>query len=114
MASEQPSSSKKSFMETDPILNEEKRQEKEFVNHGRERWHRMRAEWTKNSEVDMTTEETQDFNDMDDAIDDLMNDEELDAEHVIYCLRQYIRFPDPISLKTIVNLLNILWDDEFV
>ncbi len=43
-----------------------------------------------------------------------MSDEDLDAEQIIYCLRQYRRFPDPISLSTIVRLLNILWDDEFM
>mmetsp|Transcript_25625 Transcript_25625/g.45503 ORF Transcript_25625/g.45503 Transcript_25625/m.45503 type:complete len:98 (+) Transcript_25625:130-423(+) len=91
--------------------SKEEKSEK-FVNHGLERWKKVRAEWTKNSSIDEAS--MPDIDDLDDDIDDLMNDEELDAEHVIYCLRQYIRFPDPIALKTIVNLLNILWDDEFV
>uniref|UniRef100_A0A6V3L405 Uncharacterized protein n=1 Tax=Lotharella globosa TaxID=91324 RepID=A0A6V3L405_9EUKA len=91
---------------------EEKSDKGKFVNHGLERWRKVRAEWTKNSQADES--QVPDIDDMDDDIDDLMNDEELDAEHVIYCLRQYLQFPDPIPLKTIVNLLNILWDDEFV
>mmetsp|Transcript_20435 Transcript_20435/g.28507 ORF Transcript_20435/g.28507 Transcript_20435/m.28507 type:complete len:113 (-) Transcript_20435:180-518(-) len=108
-------STNKSSLETDSQSQGSKKEEKNtgnFISEGQKRWHEIRAEWTKNSRAD--TSQMQDIDDMDDDIDDLMNDEELDAEHVIYCLRQYIRFPDPIALKTIVNLLNILWDDEFV
>ncbi|GAB5363066.1 hypothetical protein AAMO2058_000851700 [Amorphochlora amoebiformis] len=100
------------------IINREEKavklvKDEKNVTRGVEHWKKVREEWTKHSRVDMSHMQ-QDIDDMDDEIDDLMNDEELDAEHVIYCLRRYVKFPDPIPLKTIVSLLNILWDDEFV
>jgi len=71
-----------------------------FVSKGAENWDRVRAEWTKNA---ITGEDSVLNNDLDLS--------QIDVEQTMICLQTSKPFPQNVSLSTIVEILNVLWDD---
>ena len=67
---------------------------------GAENWDRVRAEWTKNA---ITGEDSVLNNDLDLS--------QIDVEQTMICLQTSKPFPQNVSLSTIVEILNVLWDD---
>jgi hypothetical protein len=77
-----------------------------FVNQGLVNWKQVRSDWTKNS----TEKASGTGGDGGGSGDD--DDDDFDPEQTIYCLRNYRKFPKNIPLSSMVEMLNVLWDDE--
>ena len=50
--------------------------------------------------------------DADDNDDDSNDDSSLNLQHVMECLKTYRQFERPIKLRTMIDIVTVLWEDE--
>lgn len=111
---------------------EAKKKQHEYKNEGLSNWNNSRASWTAEGEKKLgeknggagssnssrktklknTGKKKWFYAACDSSDDDDSDNEDIDMQEVISCLRSYKQFPKNIPLKDMVEILSILWDEE--